>query len=186
MTPAAFLESSRFEFRQLKSKADRALEQLDDAEWLATFREPDPEDRGNPVAVIVKHLAGNLRSRWTDFLTSDGEKPDRDRDREFELYSDDTPTKLLERWNTGWQILFDTLDSLSPDDLERTVTIRGESHRVSEAIFRQLTHYAYHVGQIVMIARFLRGDRWTSLSVPRGGSVAFNRAPTPYKDRPAR
>lgn len=184
MSPAAFLESSRMEFRRLKSKADRALDQLDESEWIATFQESDGEDRGNPVAVIVKHLAGNLRSRWTDFLTTDGEKPDRDRDREFELYSDDTVAKLRERWNAGWDILFDTLDRLEPTDLERTVTIRGEPHRVSEAIFRQLTHYAYHVGQIVLIARFLRGDRWTSLSVPRGGSAAFNRAPEPYKGEP--
>jgi hypothetical protein len=122
----------------------------------------------------MKHLSGNLRSRWCDFLASDGEKPDRNRDGEFVLSAGDSRAALTERWEDGWNHLFGTLAALGPDDLLRTVTIRGEAHSVLEAIQRQQTHYAYHVGQIVLLARHFAGARWKSLSIPKGQSARFD------------
>jgi hypothetical protein len=121
----------------------------------------------------MKHMAGNLRSRFTDFLTSDGEKPDRDRDGEF---VDAFPSRdaMMEHWERGWRILFDALASLRPDDLAKTVTIRGEPHAVIDALHRALAHQGYHVGQIVQLSRYLAKDQWDTITVPRGGSVAFN------------
>ncbi len=121
-------------------------------------------------------MAGNMRSRWTDFLATDGEKPDRNRDSEFELEPGDTREALLLRWETGWRCLFEALAPLSSDDLARTVRIRGEPHSVLKAINRQLTHYAYHAGQIVLLARHFAGGKWQSLSIPRGRSEEFNAA----------
>ncbi len=159
-------------FRELKSLGDRAMAQVDDA---AFFAAADAE--ANSIALVVKHVAGNLRSRWRDFLHEDGEKPDRDRDTEFELdASTDTREALVARWEEGWGILFAELGALGGDDLVRTVTIRHEPHTVVQCIHRQLTHYGYHVGQIVLLARLARGAGWTSLSVPRRGSQRFNQA----------
>jgi hypothetical protein len=127
----------------------------------------------NSIAVIVKHMTGNMRSRFTDFLTSDGEKPDRDRDGEFR----EPPVgrdALIKLWEEGWNCLFAALDPLTDADLTRTITIRGEPHSVMQAINRQVAHYSYHCGQIVFLAKQLRADQWQSLSVPRGGSSGFN------------
>lgn len=133
-----------------------------------------PDERSNSIAIIVKHMAGNMRSRWTDFLTSDGEKPDRSRDYEFILVDGDTRENLTNVWENGWKTLFDALNPLKPEDLIGTVLIRNEPHTVIEAINRQLTHYAYHAGQIVYLARHWSKD-WESLSIPKGKSEEFNR-----------
>ena len=136
---------------------------------------PAPSGETNSIALVVKHLAGNARSRWTDFLTSDGEKADRQRDREFELAEGDSRAALMAAWDAGWAALERALEPLTEDDLLRTITIRGEPHSVLKAIDRQLTHYGYHVGQIVLLARLAQGAGWKSLSVARGQSEAFNR-----------
>ena len=163
-----WLEDAKLEFRRMKRQAEKALAQVSDGEF---FRTLDPES--NSLAIIVKHIAGNLRSRWTDFLTSDGEKPDRKRHSEFELTAADTREALMGSWEAGWALLAEAL-ALGPEDVERTVLIRGEPHSVVQAVNRQLTHYAGHVGQIVFLAKHLAGPRWKTLSVPRGQSVAFN------------
>jgi hypothetical protein len=163
-----FLENSRKEFRRLKAQADRALEQVSDEEF---FRQLDAES--NSLALIVKHVAGNLHSRWRDFLTTDGEKPERNRDSEFELAPADTRTRLMERWETGWATLFREIEPLGAADMLRKVTIRGEPHTVVQCIQRQLTHYGEHVGQIVFLAKHLRGPRWKTLSISRGKSAEF-------------
>jgi hypothetical protein len=156
-------------FRSYKRLAERAMEQVSDEEF---FAEIDAES--NSLAVIVKHIAGNLHSRWRDFLTTDGEKPDRQRDTEFEMIGD-TRSTLMEFWESGWQTLFDAIEQLKLEDFARTVTIRGEPHTIVEAINRQLTHYAYHIGQIVFLAKHLRSSDWKTLSVPRNRSAEFNR-----------
>jgi hypothetical protein len=173
--PAGYRRDVVREFRRTKEIADRAMAQVSDADFFAA---PDPHT--NPIAVVVKHLAGNLRSRWTDFLTTDGEKPDRHRDAEFVVGYEDGRETLMDRWERGWSILFATLEALRDEDLDVVVTIRGEPHTVHQAVHRQLTHYAYHAGQIVLLARRFAGERWRTLSVPRGGSGAFNRDPTAY------
>jgi hypothetical protein len=162
MLPQSYLEETIREFRRLKDLADRGMAQVRDEEFFVTL---DPES--NSIAVIVKHMAGNMRSRWTDFLTSDGEKPDRKRDSEFEIEVRDSKESLLKRWENGWRFLFDAVTPLKPEDLNKTVLIRGEPHSVIQAINRQLTHYAYHVGQIVFLAKHFVGERWQTLSVPR-------------------
>jgi hypothetical protein len=164
-----FLAQAVRESRTLEEQAHKAIEQVEDTAFFARL---DPES--NPIAINVKHLAGNMRSRWTEFLTTDGEKADRDRDREFELLPGDTRENLLTRFRDGWQTLFAALEPLSPADLERTVLIRGEPLPVLRAITRQLTHYGYHVGQIVLLAKHSRGPAWHTLSIPRHGSDAFN------------
>ncbi len=146
------------------------MAQVSDDGFFATL---DPD--ANSIAVLVKHIAGNLRSRWTDFLTSDGEKPDRRRDSEFEIEPSDSRAALLERWEAGWRALFAAIEPLEPDDLLRTVTIRGEPHSVLQAISRQLTHYGEHVGQIVLLAKHEAGKGWRTLSIERGKSEEFNR-----------
>lgn len=152
------------EFRRHKDLADRAITPLSDTQF---FARPGPD--ANPIALIVKHLAGNLHSRWTDLLTTDGEKPDRDRDAEFLLTADDTRARLLSAWDVGWEAVFDTLDELQPADLDRTITIRGEPHTVQQALIRGLTHAAYHVGQILYLSRLLApGSSW--LTIPPGQS----------------
>ncbi|MBK9163603.1 MAG: DUF1572 family protein [Acidobacteria bacterium] len=156
-------------FRSYKRLAERALEQVSDDEFFLQI-----DEESNSLALIVKHIAGNQRSRWRDFLTSDGEKPDRHRDTEFELI-EDTRESLMAYWESGWQTLFETLESLTADDFEKTITIRGEPHTVVEAINRQLTHYPYHIGQIVFLAKHLRASEWKTLSVPRNRSAEFNR-----------
>lgn len=167
---AHFLQACIAEFRRCKTLGDGALAQADDDAFFA----PPSSPGGNNMAIVVKHVAGNLRSRWTDFLTSDGEKPDRDRDGEFELRPGDSRDSLIRAWEDGWNTLFATLGALTSEDLARTVAIRGEPHTVPLAVLRQVAHYAYHVGQMVLLAREARGDRWKSLSVPRGGSREFN------------
>ena len=158
---ADFLQSARARLASLKTLGEQALARLDDADMAKSL---DPES--NSVAVLVQHIAGNMRSRWTDFLTTDGEKPDRRRDTEFEPGLTTTP-QLMQRWESGWACLFGALDALKPDDLTRTVLIRGESLTVVDAINRQLVHYGQHVGQIVYLAKHFKWQTWESLSVPR-------------------
>jgi uncharacterized damage-inducible protein DinB len=158
------LTDLRYDFRRLKSLADRAMRHLDETEFLRR-----PAAHVNPVALIVKHLAGNLMSRWTDFLATDGEKASRDRDGEFVLTDGDTQANLLTAWERGWAAVFDTLDTLKEPDLDKSVTIRGESHRVSQALLRALSHAAYHTGQILYLVRLWRPESpW--LTVPPGQS----------------
>lgn len=157
------------QFRQLKRLADRALAQVRDEDIFAVL---DPE--ANSLAVLIQHMAGNMRSRWKDFLHSDGEKPDRNRDSEFVVTEGTTRAELEARWEEGWRCLFQTLTALSEEDLALTVLIRAEPHSVIKAINRQLTHYGYHVGQIVFLAKHFASDHWRTLSVPRGGSRQFN------------
>ncbi|HEX7956438.1 MAG TPA: DUF1572 family protein [Pyrinomonadaceae bacterium] len=164
-----FLEDAAKVFRGLKKLADGAAAQVSDEEF---FRVLDAES--NSIALIMKHVAGNLRSRWTDFLTTDGEKPDRHRDSEFELDGEDRAA-VEARWEAGWQTLFVTLASLRGVDPLRTVPIRGEPHTVVQAVNRQLAHYGQHVGQIVFLAKHLRSAEWKTLSIARGKSEAFNR-----------
>jgi hypothetical protein len=177
MMERQYLDDCLLQLRKLKSQADKAVQQIDDQQFFATL---DPE--ANSIALIMKHMAGNMRSRWTEFLTSDGEKPDRDRDREFELHASDDRAAVLAQWEEGWNRVFDAVSPLSPDDLAKTVTIRGERHLVLEAINRQLTHYAGHIGQIVLLAKHYAGPAWQSLSIPRGKSREFDVAKTgsPY------
>ncbi len=165
----SYLEDSVALFQYYKKLAERAMEQVADGQLFATL-----DEENNSIAIIVKHMAGNMRSRWTDFLTTDGEKPDRDRDTEF-VAPPATREALLEVWEDGWSRVFRALEPLSDADLGRTVTIRGEAHSVTQAINRQVAHYAHHVGQIVMLAKHFAHDRWRSLSVPRNRSAEFNR-----------
>jgi hypothetical protein len=158
---ADFLHSARARLASLKTLGEQALARLDDADLAKSL---DPES--NSVAVLVQHIAGNMRSRWTDFLTTDGEKPDRRRDTEFEPGLTTKP-QLMQRWESGWASLFDALDALKPDDLTRTVLIRGESLTVVDAINRQLVHYGQHVGQILYLAKHFKWQTWKSLSMPR-------------------
>jgi hypothetical protein len=137
------------------------------------FTVPAPET--NSIAVLVKHLGGNLRSRWTDYFDSDGEKPDRDRDGEFEIRGDDTRASLMKAWEAGWDRALSTVEGLSPDDLDRTVRIRGQRHHVEDAITTQFAHAASHVGQILYAAKMAAGASWQTLSIPRGGSAQYNR-----------
>ncbi len=164
----AFLDEALLTFRKQKKLAEKALAQVDDD---AFFRLLDPE--ANSLALVVQHVAGNQRSRWTDFLTTDGEKPDRDRDTEFELATTSTREELMARWEAGWGLVFAAIEPLAPEDLARTVTIRGEPHSVLQAIQRQIAHYAQHVGQIVLLAKHWSGPEWKSLSIPRGKSKDY-------------
>jgi uncharacterized damage-inducible protein DinB len=165
----SYLEDSVALFRFYKNMAERAMEQVTDDQLFATL-----DEEMNSIAIIVKHMTGNMRSRWTDFLTSDGEKPDRNRDMEF-VEPSATREELLKRWNQGWDSVFHALDPLTDSDLERKVTIRGEPHSVMQAINRQIAHYAYHCGQIVFLAKHFKASEWKSLSVPRNRSAEFNR-----------
>ena len=163
------LEDSIALFGFYKKMGEGAMEQVTDEQLFATL-----DEEMNSIAIIVKHMAGNMRSRWTDFLTSDGEKPDRNRDTEF-VEPPATREELLKRWNEGWDRVFGALTPLSDSDLERSVTIRGEPHSVMQAINRQIAHYAYHCGQIVFLAKHFKASDWKSLSVPRNKSAEFNR-----------
>jgi hypothetical protein len=164
-----YLQDVIAQFRKLKQLAERALARVSDQQLTAAL---DPES--NSIAVLVQHMAGNLRSRWTDFLTSDGEKPDRDRDAEFEVAPDLGRAELLARWEDGWSRLFATLSGLTAADLLQTVYVRAEPHSVPQAIHRQLTHHAYHVGQLVLLAKHFAAGAWESLSVPKGKSREVN------------
>lgn len=163
-----YIEGVSKAFDGYRRTAERALAQVDDDGFFAA---PGPET--NSLAVIVKHMAGNLRSRWTDFLTTDGEKPDRERDSEFELTEADTRVALMQRWDAGWDLVARELGALTDEDLGRTVTVRWEPDTVLQAVQRQLGHAAYHVGQITMLARHYSSD-WRSLSIGRGESDAYN------------
>ena len=167
---AALLAAWHHNFQQYKALADRALAQLADAQWLH-----QPAPGSNSAAVIVQHLVGNLRSRFTDFLTTDGEKPTRQRDQEFEEPRSAAGIPALrQEWEAAWRILFDLLEALRPTDLMRTVFIRGEAHTVLAALQRQVAHYASHAGQLVQLAKIIRGEAFQSLSIARGQSQQFN------------
>lgn len=163
-----YLETSLAAFKSQKKLADRAMAQLDEA---GMFWVPEPES--NSVAIIVKHVAGNMISRWTDFLTTDGEKPSRNRDDEF-VDGFTNKQQALDVWQQGWNVLLETIAGLTPDDLFRTVTIREEPHSVIQAIQRQISHYGYHVGQIVYAAKAYRSAQWTTLSIAKNASAQFN------------
>lgn len=164
----AMIDGAIASFRSNKSWADKAIDQLSDDKLHIAL-----DANTNCIAVIMKHVAGNLLSRWTDFLTTDGEKPWRNRDDEF-VDTFKTRDELIAAWDTGWQRLFDSLSSLTPEDLAKTVFIRGEPHSVPLAIQRSLAHCAYHVGQIMLTARILANDQWTTITIPRGASANFN------------
>lgn len=166
-----YLAEARSRFRYYRWLTERALEQINDAEF---FRADTPES--NSIAIVVKHLAGNMHSRFSEFGTSDGEKSDRNRDGEFLLLDEDTRDRLELKLQQGWDLVESTVDALEPEDLMQTVFIRAQPHSVLEAVNRQLTHYAYHVGQIVVLAQRMRGANWQSLSIPRGQSASFNEA----------
>ena len=164
----SYLEDSLTLFGYYKKLAERAMEQAADAHLFQVL-----DGESNSIAIIVKHMAGNMRSRWMNFLTSDGEKPDRNRDSEFE----DPPAtreSLMKLWDQGWNYLFTALEPLSDPDMDRTITIRGEAHSVMQAINRQIGHYAYHCGQIVFVAKHFQSATWKPLTVPRGKSTDFN------------
>jgi len=165
----SYLEDSLAVFRYYKNLSERAMAQVTDEQLVAVL-----DSEMNSIAQIVKHMAGNMRSRWTDFLTTDGEKPDRNRDSEF---SDPPATRqeLMALWEQGWQCIFTALEPLSEQDLHKTITIRGEAHSVMQAINRQIAHYSYHCGQIVLLAKHFKSSEWQCLSVPRGQSAGFNR-----------
>ena len=167
---ADFLAVVLSELRKQKKMAEKVFDQLEDQDFYYV-----PDEESNSIAVIIKHMAGNMRSRWTDFLTTDGEKPDRHRDTEF-VEQDMTLEQLLEVWNAGWQCVFDAIEPLDETQLLQTVYIRRVPHTVVKAILRQLGHYAHHVGQIAYIGKHLRGDQWASLSIPRGKSEEYLRA----------
>jgi uncharacterized damage-inducible protein DinB len=164
----SYLEDSLSLFRYYKKLGEGAIEQVSDEQLAAVL---DPEM--NSIAQIVKHMAGNMRSRWTDFLTSDGEKPGRNRDSEFEA-PPATREALMNLWEAGWQCVFSALEPLGAGDVDRKITIRGEAHSVMQAVNRQIAHYAYHVGQIVFLAKHWQHARWKSLSIPRHQSAKFN------------
>jgi hypothetical protein len=161
----SYLEDSLELLRYYKKLAERAMDQVTDEQLYASL-----DDETNSIAIVVKHIVGNIRSRWTDFLTTDGEKPDRNRDTEF-VAPPSTREALLQSWEDGWKLVFQTLEPLTDSDLGRTITIRGEPHSVMQAINRQIAHYALHIGQIVMLAKHFAHDRWQSLSIPRNRSI---------------
>ena len=165
----AILSVAIDEFQKIKKLADKAIAQLSDEQLHETL---DPD--ANSVAVLMRHMAGNMRSRWVNFLTTDGEKPDRMRDREFEDPRQ-TRAELLAEWEHGWQCVFDAITPLTDADLQRTVMIRGEPHSVYKAISRQVSHYAGHAYQILLLAKHMCGENWKTLSIPRGQSEEFNR-----------
>jgi hypothetical protein len=176
--PAAhYLEEARRQLRGHKRMAEAAMSQLRDEDFFVTL---DPES--NSVAILVKHLSGNMRSRFTDFLTSDGEKPDRFRDHEFEVTRATTRADIMKWWEEGWACVFAALDALKPEDVMHSVTIRAEPHTVLQAINRQIAHYAAHIGQIVFLAKHLRSHEWKTLTIPRGKSEQFKTvAPKPSR-----
>ena len=163
-----YLTDALGSFRSHKKMAERALAQISDEEFFVTL-----DEESNSIAVIIKHMTGNMISRWTDFLTTDGEKADRHRDMEFVITPESTRSDLMKRWEAGWQCLFDAIEPLQPEDFNAKVLIRGEEHSIVEAINRQLTHYACHIGQIVFLAKHFKSTEWKSLSIPRNRSAGF-------------
>ncbi|RFM30873.1 DUF1572 family protein [Chitinophaga silvisoli] len=163
-----YLDSAMERLSYYKSLGDKTIARLSDEQLLW-----QPEGEPNSIYLIVKHLSGNMRSRWTDFLTSDGEKEWRNRDEEF-VNGVASKEEIIQLWNDGWKVILDSIGSLTPDDLEKKVMIRSEPHVVVDAINRQLMHVPYHVGQIVYLGKIMKGEKWLSLSIPKGGSQAFN------------
>ena len=155
--------------RAYKKLADKAIAQIKNEEFFVTL-----DDESNSIAVVMKHMAGNMISRWTDFLNSDGEKPDRNRDMEFVTESTTSKDDVIAYWERGWKCVFDAIEPLTPDDFQRRVMIRGQEHTIVQAINRQLMHYSYHIGQIVFLAKHFRASDWQSLSIPRNRSGEFN------------
>ena len=164
-----YLEDAIASFRAYKKLAEKAFDQLKEEEYFATL-----DEESNSIAVIMKHIAGNMFSRWTDFLTTDGEKPDRNRDMEFVIDLETTKDDVRAYWERGWKCLFNALEPLQPEDFDKRVLIRGEAHTIVQAINRQMMHYAQHIGQIVFLAKHFRSAEWKSLSVPRNRSAEFN------------
>jgi len=164
-----YLDNALYAFRYYKKLAERAFAQISDEDFFKTL-----DAESNSIAVNMKHMAGNMISRWPDFLTTDGEKPERDRDMEFEMLPGTTKDEMLAYWEKGWRCVFDAIEPLQPEDLMRTAMIRGQEHTVVQMINRQLAHYAYHVGQIVFLAKFFKSSEWQGLSVPRNRSAEFN------------
>src|ERR1700723_24443 len=167
---AHYLDEARRQFRGNKRLAEAAIAQLTDEELFIAL---DPES--NSIAILIKHLAGNMRSRFTDFLTTDGEKPDRNRDQEFEITPATTRAEVMRWWEEGWTRVLAAIEALKPEDIMRTVTIRGEPHTVMQAVNRQIAHYAQHTGQIVFLAKHLRSSAWKTLTIPRGKSEEFKK-----------
>ena len=165
----SYYDDSLSALRAYKKLAEKAIAQIQDEEFFVTL-----DEEANSVAVIMKHMAGNMISRWTDFLTSDGEKPNRNRDMEFVIESETTKDDVLAYWERGWACVFEALEPLRPEDFEKTVKIRGEEHTIVQALNRQLMHYSYHIGQIVFLAKHFRSAEWKSLSIPRNRSAEFN------------
>ena len=164
-----YFEDAIASLKNYKKLADKAIAQVKDDEFFVTL-----DDEANSVAVIMKHMAGNMFSRWTDFLTSDGEKPDRNRDLEFVIEATTSKDDVLDYWERGWACVFAAIEPLKPEDFEKTVMIRGEPHTIVMAINRQLMHYSYHIGQLVFLAKHFRSTQWNSLSIPRNKSAEFN------------
>lgn len=176
-----YLQDAIGSFRAYKKLAEKALDQLQDEEFFITL-----DEEGNSVAVIMKHMAGNMISRWTDFLTSDGEKPDRQRDREFVIDANTAKADIVAYWEKGWNCVFAALEALRPQDFSSKVFIRGEEHTIIQAINRQISHYAYHIGQIVFLAKHFRSTEWKTLSIPRNRSAEFNKYVSDRKDEPVK
>lgn len=172
------LDESIQTFRNYKKLAEKAMTQVSDEEFFKVI-----DDEANSIAIIAKHIGGNLRSRWTEFLTTDGEKSDRDRDAEFTESENDTRESLMESWENGWAALFGSMEALQTEDLGQTVQIRGESFTVFRAISRSLTHTVYHVGEIVFLAKYLRSGEWQNLSIPKNKSAEFNAYLADKKDK---
>ena len=164
-----YLDDALRTFRYYKKLAEGAFAQISDEDFFRTI-----DEESNSIAVNMKHIAGNMLSRWTDFLISDGEKSERNRDLEFVMLPGTTKEEMIEYWERGWKSLFAAVEPLKPEDLMRTVTIRGQDHTVVQAINRQIAHYAYHVGQIVFLAKHFKSSEWKSLSVPKNSSAEFN------------
>jgi len=174
-----YLADALSSFRAYKKLADKAIAQTNGDELFVKL-----DDEGNSIAIVMKHIAGNMISRWTDFLTSDGEKPDRNRDMEF-VIENSNQDDLLAYWERGWKCLFEAIEPLTPGDFSRRITIRGQEHTIVQAINRQLMHYAYHIGQIVFLAKHFRSTMWQSLSIPRNRSAEFNKYLDQSGDRSA-
>jgi Protein of unknown function (DUF1572) len=168
-TEQNYLNDALSSLRAYKKLAEKAIDQVQDDEFFVVL-----DEEANSVAVIMKHMAGNMVSRWTDFLTSDGEKPNRNRDVEFVIEPNTSKEQVLDYWERGWKCVFDALEPLKPEDFERKVMIRGEEHTIIQAVNRQLMHYSYHIGQIVFLAKHFRSAEWKSLSIPRNRSADFN------------
>ena len=164
-----YLDDALRRFRDYKKLAERAFAQISDEEFFRTL-----DEESNSIAINMKHIAGNMISRWTDFLTTDGEKPERNRDLEFVMLPETSKNDMLAYWERGWQCVFEAVEPLKPEDLMRTIRVRGQDHTVVQAINRQLAHYAYHVGQIVFLAKHFKSSEWQSLSVPKNRSAEFN------------